>query len=168
MFLSVCLSICPLAGQMMSVCRCCSLSFTQSCLACADKQERCCKWMEETHKRGFLKKDKKTELDNFYLLRVSGEKGRVRQGVNGSFVIKRLVYFLGASTLQEPHWACLRCLTRALIACPTSQQPDLDHIREPGQLRTKTSKRRMERRFLGHLKRKLWRNIQLEIHLIPT
>lgn len=44
-----------------------------------------------------LEKDEKTELDNFYLLRVSGGGGGgVRQGLNGSFVIKRLAYFLGA------------------------------------------------------------------------
>lgn len=60
MFLCVCLSVCPLAGQMM----CLSflyggLSLGSSRLSVLDVQIRQKKWREERHKERFLKEDKK-------------------------------------------------------------------------------------------------------------
>jgi len=147
-FLSV--YVCPLAGQMsvcLSVCLLLS-SFSQSSLGCADKtEEKVANEGKKTHREKILK-DKKNQRSGEESWRElprlwrGGEKERKKERGwewMGPLWSKGLFIFLALELFRSHIGACLHCLARVFIACPTSQQPALNHRQQPGQLRTKTS-----------------------------
>lgn len=91
-----------------------------------------------------------------------GEKERVRQGewegVNGPFVIKRLVYFLGAWTPQEPHRACLHCLARGPHRLPDIPATGPESQRGAGPRQNQNNKLKLRTAsFLKRCEKNTWR-----------